>query len=194
LSEMYMREIVRLDGVPVSIVSNCDALFTSKFWNRLHEANGSKFNFSTVYHPQTDCQSERTIQTLEDVLRLCVLDFKGSWIQYLPLVTTIVFKQLLAWHHMKSCIGVSVDRLYTGMKSVKGNCKDRKMVQDMKDKIALIRKRMLTAQSRRKSYTDKHHCKLEFEMGYHVYLKVSPMRSAIRFGKKDKLSPSVCAP
>jgi hypothetical protein len=53
---------------------------------------------------------------------------------------------------------------------------------------------MLTAQSRRKSYTDKHHCKLEFEMGYHVYLKVSPMRSAIRFGKKDKLSPSVCAP
>jgi hypothetical protein len=68
------------------------------------------------------------------------------------------------------------------------------MVQDMKDKIALIRKRMLTAQSRRKSYTDKHHHKLEFEMGDLVFLKVSPMRSAIRFGKKDKLSPSVCAP
>jgi hypothetical protein len=68
------------------LFSDCDLRFTSKFWERLHEAMGAKLNFSTAYHPQTVGQSERTIQTLEDMLRLCVLDFKGSWIQYLPLV------------------------------------------------------------------------------------------------------------
>jgi hypothetical protein len=86
LTEMHVREIVRLHGVPVSIVSDCDLRFTSKIWERLHEAMGTKLNFSTAYHPQTVRQSERTIQTLEDMLRLCVLDFKGSWIRYLPLV------------------------------------------------------------------------------------------------------------
>lgn len=70
----------------VFIVSDCDSRFTSMFWGRLPDAMGTKLNFSTAYHPQTDGQSERTIQTFDDMLRLCVLNFKGSWIQYLPLV------------------------------------------------------------------------------------------------------------
>jgi len=86
LAELYVREIVKLHGVPVSIVSDRDPWFTSRFWDRLQSAMGTKLNFSTAYHPQTDGQSERTIQTLEDMLRLCVLDFKGNWIRYLPLV------------------------------------------------------------------------------------------------------------
>jgi hypothetical protein len=86
LAELYVREIVKLHGVSVSIVLDCDPRFTSRFWDRLHSAMGTKLNFSTAYHPQTDGQSERTIQTLEDMLRLCVLDFKGNWIRYLPLV------------------------------------------------------------------------------------------------------------
>jgi hypothetical protein len=59
------------------------------------------------------------------------------------------------------------------------------MIQDTKDKVALIRKRMLTTQSQQKSYMDKYCCKLKFEIGY----KVSPMKGAIRFGKKGKLRP-----
>jgi transposase InsO family protein len=85
-AELYVKEIVRLHGIPVSIVSDRDPRFTSRFWRSLHEAMGMKLTFSTAFHPQTDGQTERTIQTLEDMLRLCVLDFKGSWIQYLPLV------------------------------------------------------------------------------------------------------------
>ena len=84
-AQLYVKEIVRLHGVPVSIVSDRDPRFTSKFWKSLHEAMGTKLNFSTAFHPQTDGQSERTIQILEDMLRGCMLDFKGSWEEYLPL-------------------------------------------------------------------------------------------------------------
>jgi hypothetical protein len=82
LAELYIKEIIRLHGILVSIVSDQDPRFTSRFWRSLQEAPGTKLTFSTAFHPQT----ERAIQTLEDMLRLCVLDFKGSWIQYIPLI------------------------------------------------------------------------------------------------------------
>lgn len=87
--ELYNKEIVRLHGIPVSIVSYRDPRFTSRFWHSLHDAMGMKLTVSTAFHPQTDGQSERTIQTLEDMLQLCVLHFKGSWIQYHPLIEFI---------------------------------------------------------------------------------------------------------
>ena len=83
---MYLDSIVALHGVPVSIVSDRGPQFTSRFWQKLQEALGTKLDFSTAFHPQTDGQSERTIQTLEDMLRMCVMDFGGGWEKYLPLV------------------------------------------------------------------------------------------------------------
>ena len=83
---LYINEIVRHYGVLVSIVSDQDPRFTSRFWSKLQRALGTTLHFSTVFHPQTDGQSKRTIQTLEDMLRACVLDFKGNWAKYLPLV------------------------------------------------------------------------------------------------------------
>ena len=83
---LYIREIVRLHGAPVSIVSDRDPRFTAKFWPSLQQAMGTTLKFSTAFHPQTDGQSERTIQTLEDMLRACVIDFKGSWSDYLALI------------------------------------------------------------------------------------------------------------
>ncbi|CAL8169354.1 unnamed protein product [Prunus armeniaca] len=86
LAKLFVYEIVRLHGAPMSIVSDMDARFTSHFWKCLHEAMGTKLQFSTAFHPQTDGQSERTIQTLEDMLRSCVLQLKDNWDTHLALV------------------------------------------------------------------------------------------------------------
>ena len=86
LSEMFVKEIIARHGVPVSIVSDRDTRFTSRFWRKFHEQLGTRLCLSTAYHPQTDGQSERTIQTLEDMLRACVIDFGGNWDDHLPLV------------------------------------------------------------------------------------------------------------
>ncbi|KAA3478003.1 DNA/RNA polymerase superfamily protein [Gossypium australe] len=75
LAKMYIAKIVRLHGLPVSIISNRDPRFTSRFWKKLQEALGTKLNFSMAFHPQTD-----------DMLRCCVLEFEGNWEKYLPLV------------------------------------------------------------------------------------------------------------
>ncbi|KAA0040695.1 pol protein [Cucumis melo var. makuwa] len=85
-AQLYMSEIVRLHGVPVSIVSNRDARFTSKFWKGLQTAMGTRLDFSTAFHPQTDGQTERLNQVLEDMLRACALEFPGSWDSHLHLM------------------------------------------------------------------------------------------------------------
>ncbi|GKA38994.1 putative reverse transcriptase domain-containing protein [Tanacetum coccineum] len=84
--QLYLKEIVCKHGVPTSIISDRDSLFTSRFWKSLQEAMGTQLDMSTAYHPETDGQSERTIQTLEDMLRACVIDFGSSWDRHLPLV------------------------------------------------------------------------------------------------------------
>ncbi|KAL0549288.1 hypothetical protein IC582_013769 [Cucumis melo] len=85
-AQLYMSEIVRLHGVPVSIVSDRDARFTSKFWKGLQTAMGTRLDFSTAFHPQTDGQTERLNQVLEDMLRACALEFPGSWDSHLHLM------------------------------------------------------------------------------------------------------------
>ncbi|GJU61519.1 reverse transcriptase domain-containing protein [Tanacetum coccineum] len=86
LARLYLNEIVARHGVPISIISDRDSQSTSRFWQSMQEALGTRLDMSTAYHPQTDGQSERTIQTLEDMLRACVVDFRGSWDVHLPLV------------------------------------------------------------------------------------------------------------
>ena len=89
LVHLYLKEIVTRHGVPISIVSDCDPRFNSRFWRKFQKCLGTQLNMSTAYHPQTDGQSERTIQTIEDILRVCALDYKGSWDDHLPLVEFI---------------------------------------------------------------------------------------------------------
>nr|GFC45807.1 putative nucleotidyltransferase, ribonuclease H [Tanacetum cinerariifolium] len=75
---LFIQEIVRLHGTPTSILSDRDPRFTSRFWKGLQKAWGTRLKFSTTFHPQTDGQSERTIQTLEDMLRACTLEWMGE--------------------------------------------------------------------------------------------------------------------
>ncbi|GKE04043.1 putative reverse transcriptase domain-containing protein [Tanacetum coccineum] len=86
LTRVYIKEIVSRHGVPISIISDRDSHFTSRFWRSLQSALGTQLDMSRAYHPKTDGQSERTIQKLEDMLRACIIDFEKGWERHLPLV------------------------------------------------------------------------------------------------------------
>lgn len=86
LGEIYLREMERLHRVPYTIVSDRDARFTARFWRRLQEAMGTKLLMGTTFHPQTGGQTERTIQTVDDMLMACALEMKESWPDHLLLV------------------------------------------------------------------------------------------------------------
>ncbi|GJU02068.1 putative reverse transcriptase domain-containing protein [Tanacetum coccineum] len=118
LTRLYLKEVVCRHGVPLSIISDRDSRFASGFWRSLQIALGTNLRMSTAYHPETDGQSERTIQTLEDMLRACVIDFGGSWDRHLPLVE---FSYKNSYHASikatpKHSTGESVDRLFVRVK------------------------------------------------------------------------------
>ncbi|GKE46405.1 putative reverse transcriptase domain-containing protein, partial [Tanacetum coccineum] len=106
LTQHYLKEIVCRHGVPISIISDRDSHFTSRFWKLLQKSLRTSLDLSTAYHPQTDGQRERTIQTLEDMLRACVIDFGSSWDRHLPLVE---------FSYNNSCMDGNVDRLSAGV-------------------------------------------------------------------------------
>ena len=196
LASLYVREIVR-HGVPVSIVSDRDPHFTSRFWHSLQKALGTKLSFSTAFHPQTDGQSEMVIQVLEDLLRACTLDLKGNWDDYLPLV------EFAYNNSFQASIGMSPFEGLYGRKCRSLVCLDDvgemkllglELVQLTVEKVALIKERLKATQSRQKSYIDNRRQDLEFEVGDHVFLKVSPMKSVMRFGREEKLSPRFVGP
>ncbi|GKG15596.1 reverse transcriptase domain-containing protein, partial [Tanacetum coccineum] len=98
---MYLNEIVARHGVPILIISDRDSRFILRFWHSMQEALGTRLDMSTAYHPQTDGQSKCTIQTLEYMLRACVLDFEGSWDVHLPLVK---FSYNNSYHSSVRCV------------------------------------------------------------------------------------------
>nr|GEZ05547.1 putative reverse transcriptase domain-containing protein [Tanacetum cinerariifolium] len=85
-TRIYLKEVVTRHGIPVLIISDRDPRFASNFWRSLQNALGTRLNMSTAYHPETDGQSEMTIQTLEDMLRACAINFGKGWVNHLPLV------------------------------------------------------------------------------------------------------------
>nr|GEW99933.1 putative reverse transcriptase domain-containing protein [Tanacetum cinerariifolium] len=86
LTKLYLKEVVTRHGIPISIISDRDPRFASNFWRAFRKALGTRLDMSVAYHPKTDGQTERTIQTLEDMLRACVIDFRNGWERHLPLI------------------------------------------------------------------------------------------------------------
>ncbi|KAD3336986.1 hypothetical protein E3N88_32506 [Mikania micrantha] len=123
LTRIYLKEVVSRN-VPISIISDQDIQFMTHFKKSLHKALGTRQDMSIAYHPQTDGQSERTIQTLEDMLRACVIDFGGSWENHLPLVEFSYnnsYHTRSRMHRSKHYTDVSADHLFVGKKLVKAN-------------------------------------------------------------------------
>ncbi|GKC17740.1 putative reverse transcriptase domain-containing protein [Tanacetum coccineum] len=168
LTRQYLKEVVSRHGVPVLIISDRDSKFTSYFRKSLNEALGTQLDMSTAYHPQTDGQSERTIQTLKDMLRACVMDFGKGWDRHLPLVE-------FSYNNNAQLNGPEIVHVTT-------------------EKIIQIKKRIQAARDTQKSYADRRRKPLEFEVRDKVMLKVSPWKRVIRFGKRGKLNPRYIGP
>ncbi|KAD4384676.1 hypothetical protein E3N88_24844 [Mikania micrantha] len=172
MAETYVREIVSRHGVPVTIVSDRDTRFTSHFWRNFQEE-------------------------LEDMLRACIIDFGGSWDDYLPLAE---FSYNNSYH---SSIGMPPYEMLYGRKCRTPVCwgevgqrelANKKVVKVTNERIDQIRAHLKAAQDRQKSYADKRRRPIEFQVGDFVLLKVSPWKGVIRFRKRGKLSPRFIGP
>ncbi|GJV91537.1 putative reverse transcriptase domain-containing protein [Tanacetum coccineum] len=171
LAMLYIKEVVARHGIPVSIICDRDLRFASHFWRSLQKALGTSLDMSIVYHPEIDGQSERTIQTLEDMLRACVIDFGNGWIKHLPLVK---FSYNNSYH--TSIKAAPFEALY-----------GRKF-------LSPIKQRMQVARDRQKSCADLKHKPMEFQVGDRVMLKVSHWKGVVRFGKQGKFNPRYVGP
>ncbi|GKF22637.1 putative reverse transcriptase domain-containing protein, partial [Tanacetum coccineum] len=128
----------------------------------------------TAYHPQTDGQSERTIQTLKDMLRACVIDFGNGWVKHLPLVKC---RLPMCWAEV-------------GQVQLTGP----ELMQETTERIIQIKQRIQTARDRQKSYAYLKRKPMEFQVGDKVMLKVSLWKGVVRFGKRGKLNPRYVGP
>ncbi|GKA08549.1 putative reverse transcriptase domain-containing protein [Tanacetum coccineum] len=169
LARLNLNEIVARHGVPISIIFDHDSQFTSRFWQSIQEALGTRLDMSTAYHPQTDGQRERIIQTLEDMLWAFVLDFGGIWDVHLLLV----------------------EFSYNNSNHSSVRCEPFEALYGRNYRSPIILK---AARDRQKSYADKRRKPLEFSVGDYVLLKVSPWKGVVRFGKKGKLAPRFVRP
>ncbi|GJY06076.1 putative reverse transcriptase domain-containing protein, partial [Tanacetum coccineum] len=173
LARMYLKEVVTRHEILVLINFDRDPRFTSNFWRSLQKTLGTNLDMSIAYHPQTDEQSERTIQTLEDMLRACTIDFGKGWVNHLPLVE---FSYNNSYH---ASIKVAPFEALYGQKYHSPVCWTEvrevqltglEIVREMTEKIIQIKKRMQAAHDRQKSYADLKRKPMEFQVGNKVML------------------------
>jgi Mor family transcriptional regulator len=197
LAKLYIDQIMKLHGVPSRIVSDRGTQFTSRFWRSLQRALGTKLDFSSAYHPQTDGQAERVNQILEDMLRACVLTYGKDWEDSLP------YAEFSYNNNYQASIKMSPYEALYGRKcqtplmwSKVGECyiESPDFIVAAEVKVAEIRENLKAAQSRQKSYVDKRRRELSFKVGDHVYLKVSLIRGTRRFQVCGKLAPRYIGP
>ncbi|GJY79754.1 putative reverse transcriptase domain-containing protein [Tanacetum coccineum] len=192
LVRLYLNEIVARHGVPISIILDRDSRFTSRFWQSMQEALGTRFDMSTAYHPQTDGQSEHTIQTLEDMLRACILEFEGSWDVHLPLVEFSYnnsYHSSVRYDPFEALYGRKCHSPIMWAEVGEGQLIGPELVQETTEKISQIKDKLKAARDRQKSYADKRRKPLEFSVGDYVLIKVSPWKGVVHFEKKCKLEP-----
>lgn len=197
LAKAYVKYVVKYHGVAQEIISDRDLRFLSHFLGALQVEMGTKLKFSIAFHPTTDGQTERTIQTLEDMLRACVIDFQGSCDEHLDLIE---FSYNNSYHN--SIEMAPYEALY-GQKCRSPLCwNDRsdtvvlgpQFLQDAQKKIKVIREKMKAARSRQKSYADLKRNHAEYRVGEKVWLRISPTKNLMRFGRKGKFSPRFIGP
>jgi hypothetical protein len=196
LAELYVEHILRLHGAPKSIVSDRGPQFVAKFWRSFHKLMGTTLNYSTTFHPQTDGQTERVNQVLEDMLRACVLTYGTDWESSLPFVEFSYnnnFKASLRMAPFEALYGRKCRTPLAWSKVGERTLFGPAIIEEAEEKVEKVRENLRIAQSRQKSYADKRR-ELTFAVVDSVYLKVSPLRGTKRFLVKGKLASRYVGP
>lgn len=163
----------------------------------MNEALGTNLKLSSAYHPQTDGQSERTIQSLEDLLRVCVLEQGGTWDSHLPLIEFTYnnsYHSSIGMAPFEALYGRRCRTLLCWFESGESVVLGPEIVQQTTEKVKVSREKMKESQDRQKSYHDKRRNDLEFQEGDHVFLRVTPVTGVGRALKSKKLTPRFIGP
>jgi len=196
-AKLYIENLMKLHGVPKTIVSDRGTQFISQFWRSFHKSLGTKLLHSTAYHPQTDGQTERINQILEDMLRACALNYPEKWDECLALAEFSYNNSYQESIKMAPFEAVYGRRCRTPLNWSEPGERwfyGVDLVNEAEEKVRLIQENLRVAQSRQKSYADQRRRPLTFQVGDYVYLKVSPMKGVNRFGVKGKLAPRYIGP
>nr|GEZ65262.1 putative reverse transcriptase domain, ribonuclease H-like domain, aspartic peptidase domain protein [Tanacetum cinerariifolium] len=174
LTWLYIKEIISPHGVPISIISDRDSHFTSRFWQSLQKTLGTQLDMSTTYHLEADGQSERTIQTLEDMLWACAIDFGKGWEKHLPLVE---FSYNNSYHAnikaapFEALYGQKCRSLVCWAEVGDTQITGPEIIHETAEKIVKIRQHLQAARDRQRSYANVRRKPLEFQTGDRVMLK-----------------------
>nr|GEV48386.1 putative reverse transcriptase domain-containing protein [Tanacetum cinerariifolium] len=188
LARIYLKEVVTRHGIPVSIISDHDLRFTSNFWRSLQNALGTRLDMSIA---------ERTIQTLEDMMRTYAIDFGKCWVNHFPLVE---FSYNNSYHAsikaapFKALYGRKCRSPICWIEVEEAQILGPELIQETTEQIIQIKQRMQAARDRQKSYADLKRKLMEFQVKDKVMLKISPWKGVVGFGKRGKLNPWYVGP
>eukprot|EP00253_Pinus_taeda_P016913 PITA_16913 len=197
IAHIFMQNIFKLHGLPKTIISDCDVKFTSAFWKTLFAELGTQLNFNTAYHPQTDGQTERVNQMVEDMLRAYVMQKPTRWEDYLHLVE---FAYNNGYH---TSTQMSPFEVMYGRKcrtpTSWGGPEDKlslgpEMLKEMEDMVKRVRVNLKATQDRQKNFADRKRRFKEFQIGDHVYIQIQAKRSTLQWNGCAKLAPRYCGP
>jgi transposase InsO family protein len=183
--------------VPKKIVSYRGTQFTSSFLEKLHEAMDTKLNFSSAYHPQTNGQTEKVNQLLEDMLRACALKDKKSWDKCLPYAEFSYnnsYQESLKMSPFKVLYRPICQTPLFWNEPGENQVFGSEILREAERQVQVFRENLHLAQSRQKIYANHRRRNLSFKVGDFVYLKVSPMRGLRRFKIRGKLAPRYIGP
>jgi hypothetical protein len=192
--ELYISHIIRYHDIPKTIISDRGSIFIARSWEKLHECLGTHLIRSSAYHPR---QTERVNQIIKDKLCACVLMDGPKWDKHLPLAEFSYnnsYQESIKMSPFEALYGRPCRTPLSWSEFGERVIFGPDIMTEAEGKVKQIQANIIAIQSHQKSYTDKRHNPLEFEVGDHVYLRVSPMKYIRCFGIKGKLAPRYIGP
>lgn len=190
VAELFLKEIYRLHGIPKSIVSDRDPVFTSDFWQHLFRSMGTKLNLSLAYHPKSYGQMERLNRCMETYLRVMAFDNPKQWVKWLHMAEwwyNTNYHSALKITTFEALYGYAPPELPLGSLPSSGQTMASMSLAQRQHMVQTLKDNLIRAQSRMKFFADRSRSERTLEIGDQVYLKLQPYRqSSIEVRKNVK--------